>query len=208
MLTFSLRKLFITVILFISWEIHAQVALPTFQGVQSAGYKNTSSLATTKATGNGSYGNVFQIKNVHSSTIEIYGFKQGPLNGGHGDSDNIMYAYYRNGTYNSGTSGWTQILSNKTVPLIENSYSNAVDFDTAFEIPANTTYTLHIYSTTGIGYTNGSGTANSTVTASNDFLYIYEGGGSGYQAHSSSSSIPHVQEFTPRIWNGKIRYRY
>ena len=208
MLTFSLRKLFITVILFISWEIHAQVALPTFQGVQSAGYKNTSSLATTKATGNGSYGNVFQIKNVHSFTIEIYGFKQGPINGGGGDSDNIMYAYYRNGTYNSGTSGWTQILSNKTVPLIANSYSNAVDFDTAFEIPANTTYTLHIYSTTGIGYTNGSGTANSTVTASNDFLYIYEGGGSSYQAHSSSSSIPHVQEFTPRIWNGKLRYRY
>ena len=208
MLTFSLRKLFITVILFISWEIHAQVALPTFQGVQSAGYKNTSSLATTKATGNGSYGNVFQIKNVHSFTIEIYGFKQGPINGGGGDSDNIMYAYYRNGTYNSGTSGWTQILSNKTVPLIANSYSNAVDFDTAFEIPANTTYTLHIYSTTGIGYTNGSGTANSTVTASNDFLYIYEGGGSGYQVHSSSSSTPHRQQFTPRIWNGKLRYRY
>ncbi len=208
MLTFSLRKLFITVILFISWEIHAQVALPTFQGVQSAGYKNTSSLATTKATGNGSYGNVFQIKNVHSFTIEIYGFKQGPINGGGGDSDNIMYAYYRNGTYNSGTSGWTQILSNKTVPLIANSYSNAVDFDTAFEIPANTTYTLHIYSTTGIGYTNGSGTANSTVTASDDFLYIYEGGGSSDQVHSSSSSTPHRQQFTPRIWNGKLRYRY
>ena len=184
------------------------MALPTFQGVQSAGYKNTSSLATTKATGNGSYGNVFQIKNVHSFTIEIYGFKQGPTSAGGADSDNIMYAYYRNGTYNSGTSGWTQILSNKTVPLIANSYSNAVDFDTAFEIPANTTYTLHIYSTTGIGYTNGSGTANSTVTASNDFLYIYEGGGSSIQVHSSSSSTPHVQSYTPRIWNGKIRYRY
>ena len=208
MLTFSLRKLFITVILFISWEIHAQVALPTFQGVQLAGYRNTGSLATTKANGNGSNGNVFQIKNVHSFTIEIYGFKQGPINGGGGDSDNIMYAYYRNGTYNSGTSGWTQILSNKTVPLIANSYSNAVDFDTAFEIPANTTYTLHIYSTTGIGYTNGSGTANSTVTASNDFLYIYEGGGSSIQVHSSSSSTPHVQIHTPRIWNGKLRYRY
>ena len=208
MLTFSLRKLFITVILFISWEIHAQVALPTFQGVQSAGYKNTSSLATTKATGNGSYGNVFQIKNVHSFTIEIYGFKQGPINGGGGDSDNIMYAYYRNGTYNSGTSGWTQILSNKTVPLVQNTYSDAVDFDTAFEIPANTTYTLHLYSTSSMQYTNGSGTANSTVTASNDFLYIYEGGGSAYQVHSSSSSTPHVQSFTPRIWNGKLRYRY
>ena len=208
MLTFSLRKLFITVILFISWEIHAQVALPTFQGVQSAGYKNTGSLATTKAGGNGSNGNVFQIKNVHSFTIEIYGFKQGPTLTNGADSDNIMYAYYRNGTYNSGTSGWTQILSNKTVPLIANSYSNAVDFDTAFEIPANTTYTLHIYSTTGIGYTNGSGTANSTVTASNDFLYIYEGGGSSIQVHSSSSSTPHVQIHTPRIWNGKIRYRY
>ena len=205
MLTFSLRKLFITVILFISWEIHAQVALPTFQGVQSAGYKNTSSLATTKATGNGSYGNVFQIKNVHSFTIEIYGFKQGATVS---NSSNVMYAYYRNGTYNSGTSGWTQILSNKTVPLIANSYSNAVDFDTAFEIPANTTYTLHIYSTTGIGYTNGSGTANSTVTASDDFLYIYEGGGSSDQVHSSSSSTPHRQQFTPRIWNGKLRYRY
>ncbi len=205
MLTFSLRKLFITVILFISWEIHAQVALPTFQGVQSAGYKNTSSLATTKAGGNGSIGNVFQIKNVHSFTIEIYGFKQGATVS---NSSNVMYAYYRNGTYNSGTSGWTQILSNKTVPLVANNYSNAVDFDTAFEIPANTTYTLHIYSTTGIGYTNGSGTANSTVTASNDFLYIYEGGGSSDQVHSSSSSTPHRQQFTPRIWNGKLRYRY
>ena len=208
MLTFSLRKLFITVILFISWEIHAQVALPTFQGVQSAGYKNSSSLTTTKAAGNGANGNVFQIKNVHSFTIEIYGFKQGPTSSGGADSDNIMYAYYRNGTYNSGTSGWTQILSNKTVALVANSYSNAVDFDTAFEIPANTTYTLHIYSTTGVGYTNGSGTANSTVTASNDFLYIYEGGGSSIQVHTSSSSTPHVQTYTPRIWNGKIRYRY
>ena len=205
MLTFLLRKLFITVILFISWEIHAQVALPTFQGVQSAGYKNTSSLATTKAGGNGSIGNVFQIKNVHSFTIEIYGFKQGATVS---NSSNVMYAYYRNGTYNSGTSGWTQILSNETVPLVQNTYSDAVDFDTAFEIPANTTYTLHIYSTTGIGYTNGSGTANSTVTASNDFLYIYEGGGSSIQVHSSSSSTPHVQSYTPRIWNGKIRYRY
>ena len=205
MLTFSLRKLFITVILFISWEIHAQVALPTFQGVQSAGYKNTSSLATTKANGNGSNGNVFQIKNVHSSTIEIYGFKQGATVS---NSSNVMYAYYRNGTYNSGTSGWTQILSNKTVPLVANSYSNAVDFDTAFEIPANTTYTLHIYSTSGIQYTNGVGSANSTVTASNDFLYIYEGGGASVQVHSSSSSTPHVQQFTPRIWNGKLRYRY
>ena len=206
MLTFLLRKLFITVILFISWEIHAQVALPTFQGVHIVGgYENTGSLTTTKVGGNSANGNVFQIKNVHSSTIEIYSFKQGATVS---SSSNVMYAYYRNGTYNSGTSGWTQILSNKTVPLVANSYSNAVDFDTAFEIPANTTYTLHIYSTTGIGYTNGSGTANSTVTASNDFLYIYEGGGSGYQAHSSSSSIPHVQEFTPRIWNGKLRYRY
>ena len=205
MLTFSLRKLFITVILFISWEIHAQVALPTFQGVQSAGYKNTSSLATTKAGGNGSIGNVFQIKNVHSFTIEIYGFKQGATSS---NSSNVMYAYYRNGTYNSGTSGWTQILSNETVPLVQNTYSDAVDFDTAFEIPANTTYTLHIYSTTGIGYTNGSGTANSTVTASNDFLYIYEGGGSSIQVHSSSSSTPHAQTYTPRNWNGKLRYRY
>ena len=205
MLTFSLRKLFITVILFISWEIHAQVALPTFQGVQSAGYKNTSSLATTKATGNGSYGNVFQIKNVHSFTIEIYGFKQGATSS---NSSNVMYAYYRNGTYNSGTSGWTQILSNKTVPLIANSYSNAVDFDTAFEIPANTTYTLHLYSTTSLSYSNGSGTANSTVAASDDFLYIYEGGGSGIQVHSSSSSTPHAQTYTPRNWNGKLRYRY
>ena len=205
MLTFLLRKLFITVILFISWEIHAQVALPTFQGVQSAGYKNTSSLATTKAGGNGSIGNVFQIKNVHSSTIEIYGFKQGATVS---NSSNVMYAYYRNGTYNSGTSGWTQILSNKTVPLVANSYSNAVDFDTAFEIPANTTYTLHLYSTSSMQYSNGSGTANSTVTASNDFLYIYEGGGSSIQVHSSSSSTPHAQTFTHRIWNGKIRYRY
>ena len=205
MLTFSLRKLFITVILFISWEIHAQVALPTFQGVQSAGYKNTGSLTTTKAGGNSANGNVFQIKNVHSSTIEIYGFKQGATVS---NSSNVMYAYYRNGTYNSGTSGWTQILSNKTVPLIANSYSNAVDFDTAFEIPANTTYTLHIYSTTGIGYTNGSGTANSTVTASNDFLYIYEGGGSSIQVHTSSSSTPHEQQYTTRNWNGKLRYRY
>jgi hypothetical protein len=205
MLTFSLRKLFITVILFISWEIHAQVALPTFQGVQSAGYKNTSSLTTTKAGGNGSNGNVFQIKNVHSFTIEIYGFKQGATSS---NSSNVMYAYYRNGTYNSGTSGWTQILSNETVPLVANTYSNAVDFDTAFEIPANTTYTLHIYSTSGIQYTNGIGTVNSTVTASDDFLYIYEGGGGGIQVHSSSSSTPHVQSFTPRIWNGKIRYRY
>ena len=205
MLTFSLRKLFITVILFISWEIHAQVALPTFQGVQSAGYKNTGSLTTTKVGGNGANGNVFQIKNVHSFTIEIYGFKQGATVS---NSSNVMYAYYRNGTYNSGTSGWTQILSNKTVPLVANSYSNAVDFDTAFEIPANTTYTLHIYSTSSIQYTNGSGTANSTVTASDDFLYIYEGGGSSVQVHSSSSSTPHVQQFTPRIWNGKLRYRY
>ena len=205
MLTFSLRKLFITVILFISWELNAQVALPTFQGVQSAGYKNTSSLTTTKAVGNGANGNVFQIKNVHSFTIEIYGFKQGATSS---NSSNVMYAYYRNGTYNSGTSGWTQILSNKPVPLVQNTYSDAVDFDTAFEIPANTTYTLHIYSTTGIGYTNGSGTANSTVTASNDFLYIYEGGGSSIQVHSSSSNDPHAQSFTPRNWNGKIRYRY
>ena len=205
MLTFSLRKLFITVILFISWEIHAQVALPTFHGLQSAGYKNTSSLTTTKAVGNGANGNVFQIKNVHSSTIEIYGFKQGATSS---NSSNVMYAYYRNGTYNSGTSGWTQILSNKTVPLVANSYSNAVDFDTAFEIPANTTYTLHLYSTSSMQYSNGSGTANSTVTASNDFLYIYEGGGSSVQVHSSSSSTPHVQQFTPRIWNGKLRYRY
>jgi lipopolysaccharide export LptBFGC system permease protein LptF len=205
MLTFSLRKLFITVILFISWEIHAQVALPTFQGVQSAGYKNTSSLTTTKAAGNGANGNVFQIKNVHSSTIEIYGFKQGATSS---NSSNVMYAYYRNGTYNSGTSGWTQILSNETVPLVANTYSNAVDFDTAFEIPANTTYTLHLYSTSSMQYTNGSGTANSTVTASNDFLYIYEGGGSIIQVHTSSSSTPHVQSYIPRIWNGKIRYRY
>ena len=206
MLTFLLRKLFITVILFISWEIHAQVALPTFQGVHIVGgYANTGSLTTTKVGGNSANGNVFQIKNVHSSTIEIYGFKQGATVS---NSSNVMYAYYRNGTYNSGTSGWTQILSNETVPLVQNTYSDAVDFDTAFEIPANTTYTLHIYSTTSIQYTNGSGTANSTVTASDDFLYIYEGGGSSDQVHSSSSSTPHRQQFTPRIWNGKLRYRY
>ena len=206
MLTFLLRKLFITVILFISWEIHAQVALPTFQGVHIVGgYANTGSLTTTKVGGNSANGNVFQIKNVHSSTIEIYGFKQGATVS---NSSNVMYAYYRNGTYNSGTSGWTQILSNETVPLVQNTYSDAVDFDTAFEIPANTTYTLHLYSTSSMQYTNGSGTANSTVTASDDFLYIYEGGGSSDQVHSSSSSTPHRQQFTPRIWNGKLRYRY
>ena len=202
---YLLHRIIFTGLIFISWELNAQVALPTFQGAQSAGYKNTGSLATTKAGGNGSNGNVFQIKNVHSFTIEIYGFKQGATSS---NSSNVMYAYYRNGTYNSGTSGWTQILSNETVPLVANTYSNAVDFDTAFEIPANTTYTLHIYSTTGVGYTNGSGTANSTVTASNDFLYIYEGGGSSVQVHSSSSSNPHVQSYIPRNWNGKLRYRY
>ena len=200
-----MKNIIIAVFFCISFNLNAQVALPTFQGVQSAGYKNTGSLATTKVGGNGANGNVFQIKNVHSSTIEIYGFKQGATVS---NSSNVMYAYYRNGTYNSGTSGWTQILSNKTVPLVQNTYSDAVDFDTAFEIPANTTYTLHIYSTSGIQYTNGIGTVNSTVTASDDFLYIYEGGGSSYQVHSSSSSIPHAQEFTPRNWNGKIRYRY
>ena len=41
MLIFSLRKLFKTVIFFISWEIHAQVALPTFQGVLFAGSVTT-----------------------------------------------------------------------------------------------------------------------------------------------------------------------
>ena len=47
MLTFSLRKLFITVILFISWEIHAQVALPTFQGVQIKHCDNTSTVSAS-----------------------------------------------------------------------------------------------------------------------------------------------------------------
>ena len=203
---YLLHRIIFTGLIFISWEIHAQVALPTFQGVHIVGgYKNTGSLKTTKVGGNSANGNIFQIKNVHSSTIEIYGFKQGTTVS---NSSNVMYAYYRNGTYNSGTSGWTQILSNETVPLVQNTYSDEVDFDTAFEIPANTTYTLHLYSTSSMQYTNGSGTANSTVTASNDFLYIYEGGGSAYQVHSSSSSTPHVQSFTPRIWNGKLRYRY
>ena len=201
-----MKNIIIAVFFCISFNLNAQVALPTFQGVHIVGgYENTGSLTTTKAGGNSANGNVFQIKNVHSSTIEIYGFKQGATVS---NSSNVMYAYYRNGTYNSGTSGWTQILSNETVPLVQNTYSDEVDFDTAFEIPANTTYTLHIYSTSGIQYTNGSGTANSTVTASNDFLYIYEGGGSSIQVHSSSSSTPHTQTFTPRIWNGKIRYRY
>ena len=201
-----MKNFVISTVLLISWELYAQVALPTFQGVHIVGgYANTGSLTTTKVGGNSANGNVFQIKNVHSSTIEIYGFKQGATVS---NSSNVMYAYYRNGTYNSGTSGWTQILSNETVPLVQNTYSDAVDFDTAFEIPANTTYTLHIYSTTSIQYTNGSGTANSTVTASDDFLYIYEGGGSSDQVHSSSSSTPHRQQFTPRIWNGKLRYRY
>ena len=42
-----MKKIIITAILFISWEIHAQVALPTFQGAQIQHCDNTSTVSAS-----------------------------------------------------------------------------------------------------------------------------------------------------------------
>jgi hypothetical protein len=86
MLIFSLRKLFITVILFISWEIHAQVALPTFQGVQIKHCDNTLTVNQSDRgwySSNGSHtasnANTYTGKNSYYSwfTFDLSGFSGG-----------------------------------------------------------------------------------------------------------------------------------
>ena len=52
-----MKKIIITAILFISWEIHAQVALPTFQGVQIKHCDNTSTVSASDRGWYDLYGN-------------------------------------------------------------------------------------------------------------------------------------------------------
>ena len=70
MFIFSVKKYFITAILFISWELNAQVALPTFQGLQVISYPGPGS-QTFSYTGSQQ---TFTVPSgVNTITIKVWG---------------------------------------------------------------------------------------------------------------------------------------
>ncbi|MCK6640802.1 MAG: GEVED domain-containing protein [Bacteroidia bacterium] len=152
---------------------------------------------TTYAAGNGSSGNVFTIKALN--TITITGF-DGHLSSTAG-SPSTWEVWYRPNDYlltpgsHLSNAGWTQ-LGTGTVNSAGAGNPTPVPVAMNLVIPAGSTYSFQIFTTTGsVSYTNGT-TLGALYNANTD-LEVYQGhGGTAFSGMVNS----------PRVFNGRIHY--
>ena len=149
------------------------------------------SLTTTYAQGNGSSGNIFDI--VALADVQVTSFDAHVTSAGAGTID----IYWKVGTgyqSTSGNAGWTFL---ETVSVTSNSAGQPtpVPLTTPLPLAAGQTYSIQIFSSNGIKYTDGSSVGN--VIAQDSTLQITEGYGCGSLFSCS---------FAPRIWNGTVHY--
>lgn len=162
-------------------------------------------LETTKRGGNGSWGNLFNIEALKDAFIDTFYVHDGATN------EQVSYEVWMKNDasgYNlSGESSeWTKVCDSTFVSSGRGQLSQipVADCDT-IEMEKGNTYGFYVTKTGSIGralgirYTNGSREGN--VFTENADMKIYEGrgvGGSFFGGHST---------FSPRVWNGIVRYR-
>lgn len=158
----------------------------------SGNVASTDSLLTTMMAGNGANANMFVIHALQETTISDFAVN---MNAGLGDIE----VYFRADDYltvagaNTSNVGWTLIGTATDVTSASPDYTN-IPVPVNITIPAGEYYSFHVYSTTGVGYTNGTGLGN--VYASNASIEFIEGHGGGLFDCT----------FQPRVFNGLIRY--
>lgn len=151
------------------------------------------SLQTTLIGGNGQSGNMFDITALNN--VQINGFDMNIQ----GTTASTVEVWYRPGSFvgfESSNVGWTQVLTT-TVTGMGTGTLTPVPGSFAVNVPAGQTYAFYVTTNGGptVAYTNGTTVGN--VYASNSDMQFKEGNGGGYFAVT----------FTPRIFNGVIRYK-
>lgn len=155
-------------------------------------------LATTTAGGNGHNGNMFDITNASSVTVQIVGLKQCFS----ATTTDTVKIYYKSGTFSgfeASPSSWTLIGSTLVTPsgaLVP----TAVPITFTVSIPAGGTYGFYVTTTSSnVSYTNGSNQGG--VYSQKDSVQIKEGRGIAYPFGAAFGTAP-----ASRIWNGVIDY--
>lgn len=152
---------------------------------------------TTYAAGNGSSGNVFTIKALN--TITITGF-DGHLSTVAG-TPSTWEVWYRPNDYlltpgsHLSNAGWTQ-LGTGSVNSAGPGNPTPVPVTMNLVIPAGSTYSFQVFTTTGsVSYTNGT-TLGALYNANTDLEF--------YQGHGGTAFAGMVN--SPRVFNGRIHY--
>ncbi len=173
--------------------------------LSSALISNTSfadSLSTIFAGDNGQNGNMFDIANTGSRSINITGFSQNFYPPGLTSITGFEFYTVAGGVTlanQSNAAAWTLISTSGSFTSNASDTPTNVPFSSPFSIRLDPGERIGIYLTNQFAnlnyYTNGTGVGN--VAASNSNLTIYEGYGVQY------SFGPF---YSPRIWNGTIFY--
>lgn len=151
---------------------------------------------TTLAAGNGHRGNMFDITAINTITITSFD--------GHPSANTDIQIYTRPGTHvgfvNSST-GWTLVGTATNVTAQTQGTPTQIPIPVNVQINNGQTQAFYITSTNtaiNLHYTDGTSVGN--VYKSNADLQFKEGAGLEYPFTNGGSA------FTPRIWNGVIRY--
>jgi hypothetical protein len=161
------------------------------------------SLSTIFAGNNGQSGNMFDIANTGSRSINITGFSQNFYPSGLTSVSGFEFYTVAGGVTlanQSNAAAWTLISTAGSFTRNVSDTPTNVPFSSPFSIRLDPGERIGIYLTNNQltndnYYTNGTGVGN--VAATNSNLTIYEGYGVSY---------PFFSFFSPRIWNGTIFY--
>jgi hypothetical protein len=159
--------------------------------VTLSNFANAGLITTTFAGGNGQSGNMFDLTIANNSLL-LTGMDVN-IN----DTTNIEI-YTRIGGYSgfeNNAAAWNLM---DAASVIGNGANTASIFDfNNFVLAANTTYGIYVTTRTGeMNYTNGSN------SYSNSDLTLSAGIGKQYNSDTNFSGIT----FSPRTWNGTVRY--
>jgi hypothetical protein len=153
-------------------------------------------MGTRFAGGNSHNGNMFDLVNTSSVSVQIIGFDQ-CFAAAQTDSFEV---WYKSGSFigfESNSSAWTFVGRCNMSPAAANVPYN-VPISLTVTIPPSATYGFYLTNITA-GFSNAytNGTTLSNVLKTKDGLQFLEGKGGGY---------PFAVTFSPRIWNGVIHY--
>ena len=150
-------------------------------------------LTTTYIGGNGFHGNMFDV--VAKEQVTLTSFDANLATGMH-----TVDVYYKVGTYvgfESNSGAWT-LLGTSTVTSAGQGAPTPLEMSLNLTIPKNARYGLYIVTRgTSMQYTDGASSSHGQVYIQDANLQIMVGAGGG-QGFSSM--------FTPRVWNGTVRY--
>ena len=153
------------------------------------------SLTSTFAGGNEQDGNMFDVVPLSNITVQDFDIN---LQTG----TNSIEVYYKVGTYagfETNGAAWTLLGSVSGLVSAGTGTPTNLGLNLSLSLTAGQTYAFYVTTTGGgapyLDYTNGT-TVGALYSANGD-LQIYEGVGKAY---------PFGGTFSPRVWNGAIRY--